>query len=637
MKDFQYRQGQMELHLTETVNFINNINLYSVDMTTVNDSWNAQVSKLEGDVNYLTNEKKLKSLPAGFQDATKYIPNLWKMLKFTIDHMNLEFEKLQNVPINDVEKFYLLKNGIGGSQSLMAEEEHYEEINTIWQAISVLNEDFRETTGMLSEKNAVAVEELGNHCIERSKGFARMAISVGLLASIILVVLLRTMTARIARRIENVRDISGKLKQKDFTVSIAPSGSNEMHDLMNNINDMVSELNDFLLVVKKTASKAISSGYQINDSANSTAAATTQIDANIESITKEFDMISKSVENSVKVIEEMNIQIGSLVDYNGNLTKSISEANDTVNEVAETLGRISKMAESRSSDALEMHELVADGDEKFNQTAKILNEITVQLKQLSGVVKIINDIASQTNLLSMNAAIEAAHAGEAGLGFSVVAEEIRSLAESTTINAKKIRESITTIVQTVSDANTAYDEASEAFGKVRINADQVIDSMQEISGGIVQVDEQMKSIKNKTEETSVAADEINAFCEELANKQDYVSEEVISMNNLFAQAQSGIHEIKRGTSDIVHRITEVTENSKDSYKNMTNLENVLEEFKTKDGVAEEVAAEDAQNAIENVSTDDIAAQVLSETEEALVHADSNEIDFNLDDVEEVTF
>ena len=637
MKDFQYRQGQMELHLTETVNFINNINLYSVDMTTVNDSWNAQVAKLEGDVNYLTNEKKLKSLPAGFQDATKYIPNLWKMLKFTIDHMNLEFEKLQNVPINDVEKFYLLKNGIGGSQSLMAEEEHYEEINTIWQAISVLNEDFRETTGMLSEKNAVAVEELGNHCIERSKGFARMAISVGLLASIILVVLLRTMTARIARRIENVRDISGKLKQKDFTVSIAPSGSNEMHDLMNNINDMVSELNDFLLVVKKTASKAISSGYQINDSANSTAAATTQIDANIESITKEFDMISKSVENSVKVIEEMNIQIGSLVDYNGNLTKSISEANDTVNEVAENLGRISKMAESRSSDALEMHELVADGDEKFNQTAKILNEITVQLKQISGVVKIINDIASQTNLLSMNAAIEAAHAGEAGLGFSVVAEEIRSLAESTTINAKKIRESITTIVQTVSDANTAYDEASEAFGKVRINADQVIDSMQEISGGIVQVDEQMKSIKNKTEETSVAADEINAFCEELANKQDYVSEEVISMNNLFAQAQSGIHEIKRGTSDIVHRITEVTENSKDSYKNMTNLENVLEEFKTKDGVAEEVAAEDAQNAIENVSTDDIAAQVLSETEEALVHADSDEIDFNLDDVEEVTF
>ena len=106
---------------------------------------------------------------------------------------------------------------------------------------------------------------------------------------------------------------------------------------------------------------------------------------------------------------------------------------------------------------------------------------------------------------------------------------------------------------------------------------------------------------------------------------------------MFAQAQSGIHEIKRGTSDIVHRITEVTENSKDSYKNMTNLENVLEEFKTKETVEEEVAVEDAQNAIENVSTDDIAAQVLSETEEALVHADSNEIDFNLDDVEEVTF
>lgn len=634
MKNFQYRQARMQLHLTETINYINNINLYSVRIESVHDDWKKVSGDLEEDIKALTDKERISNLPGEFQSAIEYIPNLWRNMKFTLNHLNEELENLQSIPINDVENFYLVQYGIGGAKPFLVSEEHYQEIFDAWKPISDLMTNYRVSATQMSELNEKAVIELDELCTAETRNFAMVAIVIGIVLSIVLMVFVRLMTGRIAKRILILRDISGKLKEKDFTVDVDPNGSSEMMDLMNNMNNMVAELNDFLLVVKKTASKAISSGYQINDSANSTAAATTQIDANIESITKEFDQISLSVEQSVHIMAEMSHQVENLVHYNSRQTDAIADANQAVIEVANTLKDISEMASDRSRDAKEMNVLVADGDAKIKLSAKKLEEIKGQLKEIGGIVKIINDIASQTNLLSMNAAIESAHAGEAGKGFSVVAEEIRNLAENTAVNAKKIKEAINEIVSSVADANVAGSQASEAFGKVKINADQVVQSMEEISSGISKIDTQMGTIREKTEVTAQAANEINGYSNRLAESQRRVSDEVTSMNNRFTEAQNGIHEIKRGTSDIVFRINEVSENSKDSYKNMTDLENILDEFKTKENVDEAMAAEDEANAVE-VSTEEIAQQAMSMAEEILIAGDHEEVEFNIEDVEEI--
>lgn len=627
MKDFQYRQVSMQQNVTETVNFVNNVNLYSVKIATVHDEWTELYTKLEDNINYLTDEES--NLPAEFLDAIVYIPTLWKTMKYTLGQMSTEFEKLQAVPVNDVENFYLTQYGIGGGKEYLEEEEHFEELSNIWRSISDLISPLRITAGQMSELNEKAVEELGQLCKEKTNAFAIMAIIIGVLASIVFVVIVRIITGRITSRILKLRDISGKLKEKDFTVEVDPNGSSEMQDLMNNMNAMVSGLNSFLITVKQTAAKAISSGYLINDSANSTAAATTQIDANIESITKEFDQIIHSVERSVSIIEEMDTEVDNLVRYNEHQTKVVQDANQTVFDVAQTLKGIAEMASNRARDAKEMNVLVEDGDAKIKLSAKKLEEIENQLSEISGIVKIINDIASQTNLLSMNAAIESAHAGEAGKGFSVVAAEIRSLAENTAANAKRIKVAIGDIVNTVSDASIAGVQASDAFGKVRENADQVVMSMEEISGGISRIDLQMQTIKEKTEETANAANEINGYSRKLAEKQKNVSDEVLLMNNRFTEAQHGIHEIKNGTSDIVSRITEVSANSNESSQNMGELENILDEFKTQD--LEEASKEDVYSEIDQ----EISAQLV-ESEEPSSEPITEEDDA-FSDVEELSF
>ena len=123
-----------------------------------------------------------------------------------------------------------------------------------------------------------------------------------IIASFIMAFLISKVTGNISKRIVKLRDMTKTLADKDFTVSIKPNGSSEMNSLMENINNMVKEINDFFIVVKTTASRAISSGYSITDSANSTAAATNGIDASIQNITQEFEKISTAVAKAISTI-----------------------------------------------------------------------------------------------------------------------------------------------------------------------------------------------------------------------------------------------------------------------------------------------------------------------------------------------
>ena len=472
-------------------------------------------------------------------------------------------------------------------------------------------------------------------------GFSSLILAlfaVSLASSAFFIVLI----CKVLGKISILQDVTEDLANKDFTVDLEPAGSVEINNLMTNLNQMIDQLNDFFVIVKTTTSKAISSGYSINDSANSTAAATAEIDSNIEKINQQFDTITQIVKDTVAVITEMNIHVDTLVQNNNDQTVAIEDSNNAVNEVVNTLEFINQMANSRSRGAEEMYDLVADGDEKISSTTGILAQITSQLEEIKEVVTIINSVAEQTNLLSMNAAIESAHAGEAGKGFAVVAEEIRTLAEETADNAKRIAKAIGAIVSSVNEANITSSEASVAFSKVSAHSKVVIQSFKDITNGIGKIDSQMHQIKQKSGVTASAADKINSYCSDLANRQKDISDQVDSMNNQFVQAMLAIRQIKQGTENIVERMKVVSSSSKESYKNMTELENVLEGFKTKSEVEEAISAVDSENTIETIISPELEniedfTSMITQQESNLVPesaSDVEEIDFNLDEIEE---
>ena len=338
----------------------------------------------------------------------------------------------------------------------------------------------------------------------------------------------------------------------------------------------------------------------------------------------------------------MNVQVETLVQNNAGQSQAIEQSSKAVNEAVGTLGHIKTMAVERSQNAQEMHLLITDGDEKISNTNNLLEKISNQLDEIKEVITIIDNVAEQTNLLSMNAAIESAHAGEAGKGFAVVAEEIRNLAESTSENAGTIASAINGIIESVNNANISSNEASVAFRKVSDHADNVVASLRDITAGIESIDSQMQQIKIKSEEEFSAADKINEYCKKLAEQQHNVSTDVDAMNDKFFEATLAIKQIEKGTSDIVGRMKGVSQASKESYKNMTDLENILEQFKTKEDVNTAVENANIENAIQTAVSPELMeeeAQKLlalanAQQDEVSELGADDEIEFNLEEVEE---
>ncbi len=589
IKDYQIIETKTEAQLSSIIDYLEKMDYWDFDIENAYKGFVDQKNEISESFNYLIGAPVVSKFPEEFAANLKHVKLTWELINndlAPIEEVLQQMEasnissgmrtNIKNFGLRETAKLYVDNDAMDSLMILLEDaHQHLRKIRLTYVSLMTLN-----------KKSSAMVEEV---MVVTENRFLMITVIFAVITTIILSILILIVTTNVSKRIVKVRNMTTTLAGKDFTANITPEGSDEMWLLMSNINNMVTQINGFFQLVKSTAKKALNAESMINESAASSAEASSLIDGNIDNLTKIFTEAVSVMNSAIGEITEMNYHVDTLVRSNSIQTTAIENSNNAVNEVVNTLDYINTMAEERVKSAGEIRAFVADGDEKITSTNEILDQIAQQLDEVYEVVTIIDNVAEQTNLLSMNAAIESAHAGEAGKGFSVVAEEIRSLAEETSENADKISKVVNTIVDAVENANKSSQSAFEAFEKVSAHADQIVASMQEITGGIGKIDNQMQNIKQRSEETSSAADEMNRYCGQLADKQKQVSLKVDNMNEVFLTAIKSLHQIKDETADIVHKMKSVSSSSDESYKNLTELENVLEEFKTGETVQSEEA------------------------------------------------
>ena len=580
LKNYQIMEIKTESQLASIVDYLEKMDYWDFDLENAYSSFNTKKVAITESFNYLLEDPVTETFPEDFKTSLKQTKLTWQLLNDSFVPVEnilktMEATKPSSSVLTSINSF-----GIRETANLYSQDADIINLLSLTDDAHTQIKKIRLLYVSLMELNTKTLDRIENIVYERENKFVVITILFAVVTSIILAILIFLVTSRISKRIVKVKNVTSTLAEKDFTANVKPEGNDEMLLLMTNINNMVTQINNFFLLVKSTAKKALDSEALINESANTTATATSQIDTNIDKMNKQFTEMVEVINGAIGVIAEMNLHVDTLVKSNNAQTEAIENSNTAVNEVVKTLEYMNKMAVERMENAQEMHTYVADGDEKITSTNEILGHVAEQLDEVYEVVTIINNVAEQTNLLSMNAAIESAHAGDAGKGFGVVAEEIRSLAEETSENADKISRVVNAIVQAVENANKSSQSAFEAFEKVSAHADQIVSSLQEITGGIGKIDSQMLQIKNRSEETASAADYMNKYCTDLADKQRQVSSQVDNMNEVFLSAILSLKNIKEETADIVNKMKNVSTSSDESYKNLTELENVLDEFKT---------------------------------------------------------
>ncbi|MBO4533120.1 MAG: hypothetical protein J5726_05420 [Treponema sp.] len=648
VKEYQLVQSQTQKQLSEIINYMDAMEYWGFEQKTAHQEWTKLTGGLDEHIDVLFNDQAVKLFPSNVNDILKQERELFYLFTNGITRLDAKFKEIESITLGENASVQVQKYGIRETYNFLSDDPGVSRLMNIAQTSTYDMTEIRNNYKKLSSVCDETYKIMDSIISQQESFISWIILFFAIFSCITITMLILSVTSRVANKIIKVRDMTSTLAEKDFTVSVEPRGSMEIKSLMQNINEMVDQINDFFTVVKVTATRAISSGYTINDAANSTAAATAEIDSNIQKISNQFDYLIGIVKKAILSISDMNSQVNTLVENNETQARAIEHSARTVVQAVETLDHIKTMAVERSAMAQEMHHLVSDGDEKISNTNDLLKVISGQLDEIKEVITIIDNVAEQTNLLSMNAAIESAHAGEAGKGFAVVAEEIRSLAESTSENAATISSVINGIIESVNDANESSNEAASAFDKVRQHAVDVISSLNEITDGIERIDSQMQDVKVKTEEEYTAADQINSHCKQLAEQQKSISQDVDAMNDQFFEATLAIKQIEKGTADIVGRMKGVSDASKESYKNMTELENILEQFKTKEDVEIAVENADKENAIETAVSPELmeeeAEKFLAitnamgagagENPGAAPGSDSDDVEFNIEEIEE---
>ena len=248
------------------------------------------------------------------------------------------------------------------------------------------------------------------------------------------------------------------------------------------------------------------------------------------------NLLYQNVSEGSAAVEEINASIRSLNDKVNIQNDAINHTSTSVEEINSSLKDVSEMISQRRSDTEQLVTTTDKGSDKVQESAEVMLTVQNQVNNALSLITVIDQIASQTNLLSMNAAIEAAHAGDSGKGFAVVAEEIRKLAESTAENARNISVTLNDLVENIESASNLSRESEKAFTSIA-------DGVKKVSDTFIQINEKTDII--------------------FRNTQDVVSS-TVSLKDISSVTSLSMKEMELGATEIENILL----NSKDVAENL---------------------------------------------------------------------
>lgn len=598
LRDFETTAKNADAIVQKLVSYNDAVFARSFVYDQVSSKWESLRKQADSIFRELDNTSIMTKLDEEMSEKLSSVIKTWNYIQPSFNELSQQYSNLVNnsqidATIKTTVKAYGLLEGvrqIKGMRDTAALDNAIYNISSAQNNITYINDSFNKSLTELCEGLAV-------FCWKMYYQFLLLTLLIIVVASITAFFITKAATGKITKRIMTLRDASKKLLDKNFAVKLVDRTRDEVGDLTRDLCETVTALDVILQDVKHGAAVAVQFGNTYEGAATQTAAATHQIRTSIESLNRQFELLEKAVKSSMEKLMEMSDIALALVVDNQQQFDSISQNSDDITKMAKLVSVITDTSVEKSKNAERIQQFVTDGDSKISATTELLTEITGQLDEIGDVIEIINGVAEQTNILSMNAAIESAHAGEAGKGFAVVAEEIRNLAESTADNSRRIAASINAIVEKVKAADKASSLAADAFARVSEQAQDMSNSLHDITEDLRSVDMKINEVDKRTHSVASTASKISGQCDQLNTQQMAVSEAMAQMHGIFSESKTGVNEIRTGANDIVEKMLQVSELSAESSSNMKNLSNELSAFVTTD------AELDTKEALADISTE----------------------------------
>ncbi|GEM_PF-5511741 len=345
---------------------------------------------------------------------------------------------------------------------------------------------------------------------------------------------------------------SGNLK-----VKINLHTNDEISQLARRFETFLEKLEDLAGVMRVSTRKTVEHGQLLVASSQESGATLEEITRNAEGLKKQTERLDRAVSSAKKSSDSVSEQVKKTEASMHSQNTFLFASTESAHKISASIKEVSRQTKVMLETVQELQESTREGDKNISSALATINKTSDSAQIIFDLLTVINDIAERTNMLAMNAAIEAAHAGTTGKGFAVVAAEIRKLAESSASNAKNIEFSLKGVLEDIRNSRDAAMRTGSIFESIFVKVYGVGEKMeaerkavQDLTIDIYQVEKNLDQLVKNSQEVNLASKEID----ESIFTIDKTLSEVVQISS---ETKIGMDEINNAVRDILHAVKEI--------------------------------------------------------------------------------
>ncbi|QEN05957.1 methyl-accepting chemotaxis protein [Thiospirochaeta perfilievii] len=410
----------------------------------------------------------------------------------------------------------------------------------------------------------------------------KLIIIIGSLVLIVVLLLITLVSSKVTTPLnkftDKFKDIS--IGQGDLTQRMEVKSGDELGIMAEYFNKFLDNLQKIVNSVKNSSLKTMEIKNRILSDVDETSIALSQINSNVNRINGQTDDLFINVNSSALCVTTISKDIKELNSSINKQVKMFDLTSLDVSNMIESISNVLKITEFKQESTKKLVEKSLEGGEIINKTLIAVKEVSSKVSSIKNMAEVITNIASQTNLLSINAAIEAAHAGDSGKGFAVVANEIGKLADSSSKNSVKISSVIKDIEKSIIATDDLSHKTSDSFNLILSEINELVETLDSINKRNRELNNDGKSALSSINELNSQSHLVMNMINSIKNESDEVKSAMDKTKVVTTNLVSGVKEISISVKGITESIDGHKSTTVELEENSLLLDKQINKFKS---------------------------------------------------------